>query len=253
MDEFLRLPYELRTPLTTIRANAAIERRLRTPACRGGCDARARPCVALTLETELTQRWRLAAAAEAHRKQTLRLDRLVGDLLMSRASRRATSICGWSRDPAGVVREAVEEQRASWPERRLTLALPAGPIAVMADDDRIGQVVTNYLTNALKYSPAREPVAVVVRVEHARTKRGQPRVRVRVRDHGPGLLADEQARIWERFHRVPGITLQSGSGVGLGLGLYIAKTIVERHGGTVGVESAPADGSTFWFTLPLAI
>jgi signal transduction histidine kinase len=52
---------------------------------------------------------------------------------------------------------------------------------------------------------------------------------------------------------VPGITLQSGSGVGLGLGLYIAKTIVERHGGTVGVESAPAAGSTFWFTLPLAM
>ncbi len=76
---------------------------------------------------------------------------------------------------------------------------------------------------------------------------------MRVRDHGPGLLADEQARIWERFHRAPGIVLQSGSGVGLGLGLYIAKTIVEGHGGVVGVESAPAaGGSTFWFTLPLA-
>ncbi len=187
-------------------------------------------------------------------RQTLRLDRLVGDLLdVSRIQAGNLDLRLEPCDLAGVVREAVEEQRASWPERRLTLALPAGPIAVMADDDRIGQVVTNYLTNALKYSPAREPVAVMVRVEQARAKRGQPRVRVQVRDLGPGLLTDEQARIWERFHRAPGITLQSGSGVGLGLGLYIAKTIVERHGGTVGVESAPEAGSTFWFTLPLAM
>ena len=260
MDEFLSIAsHELRTPLTTIRANVQlIERRLRSlllAADTESADDQGARVAAGTLEAALTQRLEsLQLLLNRTDRQTLRLDRLVGDLLdVSRIQAGNLDLRLEPCDLARVVREAVEEQRASWPERRLTLALPAGPLAVMADADRIGQVVTNYLTNALKYSPAREPVAVVVRVEHARAKRGQPRVRVRVRDHGPGLLADEQARIWERFHRVPGITLQSGSGVGLGLGLYIAKTIVERHGGTVGVESAPAAGSTFWFTLPLAI
>jgi signal transduction histidine kinase len=76
-------------------------------------------------------------------------------------------------------------------------------------------------------------------------------VRVAVRDHGPGLSAEQQAHLFERFYRVPGIEQQSGSGTGLGLGLYICRTIVERHGGTIGVKSAPRAGSTFWFTLPL--
>jgi len=76
--------------------------------------------------------------------------------------------------------------------------------------------------------------------------------RVWVRDQGPGLPAEEQARIWECFHRVPGIKVQSGNSVGLGLGLYICRIIIERHQGQVGVESASGHGSTFWFTLPLA-
>jgi K+-sensing histidine kinase KdpD len=75
-------------------------------------------------------------------------------------------------------------------------------------------------------------------------------VRLAVRDHGPGLPSEEEAHIWERFHRVPGIEAQSGGGVGLGLGLYISRRIVEQHGGAVGVESAPGAGAEFWFTLP---
>ncbi|MGZ3639557.1 MAG: ATP-binding protein, partial [Ktedonobacterales bacterium] len=75
---------------------------------------------------------------------------------------------------------------------------------------------------------------------------------VAVRDRGPGLTAEQREHLWERFHRVSGIEVQSGSGVGLGLGLHLSKTIVERHGGEVGVESAVGEGSTFWFTLPLA-
>ena len=105
-------------------------------------------------------------------------------------------------------------------------------------------MVTNYLTNALKYSPADRPVEVGIDVEpeHAR---------VWVRDHGQGLPLSEQERIWERFHRVKGVEVQSGAGVGLGLGLYVSRMIVERHQGQVGVQSTTGQGATFWFTLPL--
>jgi signal transduction histidine kinase len=75
--------------------------------------------------------------------------------------------------------------------------------------------------------------------------------RVWVHDHGPGLTPEEQERIWQRFYRVEGIEVQSGTGVGLGLGLHIAQIIIELHHGQVGVQSAPGHGSTFWFSLPL--
>jgi signal transduction histidine kinase len=78
---------------------------------------------------------------------------------------------------------------------------------------------------------------------------------VSVTDHGPGLPPDEQSRIWELFHRVPGIEVQSWSGESsgsLGLGLHICKQLMELHpGGSVGVESIVGAGSTFWFRLPL--
>ncbi len=76
-----------------------------------------------------------------------------------------------------------------------------------------------------------------------------------VRDQGPGLSLAEQEHIWERFYRVRGIEVQSGSGAssgGLGIGLYLCRTIIERHHGQVGVQSSPGKASNFWFTLPLA-
>src|SRR5262249_50612988 len=107
-----------------------------------------------------------------------------------------------------------------------------------------GQVVTNLLTNALKYSRAESPVEVGV---HREGHLG----RVWVRDHGRGIPEHEQARLWERFYRIPGMEVRYGSGVGLGLGLFISKTIIEQHGGHVGVHSTPGQGATFWFSLPL--
>jgi signal transduction histidine kinase len=115
----------------------------------------------------------------------------------------------------------------------------------VADADRIGQVVTNYLTNALKYSAADRPVEVFLVIE------GQM-AQVSVQDEGPGLSLSEQQAIWERFYQVERITKQSGSRTGLGLGLHICQTIIEQHQGQVGVKSSPGEGSSFWFTLPLA-
>ncbi len=105
--------------------------------------------------------------------------------------------------------------------------------------------MSNYLSNALKYSEADKEV--LVSVEQINTQ-----VRVSVRDEGPGLTPAQQQRIWERFYRAPGIEVKSGSGVGLGLGLHISQMIIERLGGQVGIQSEPGKGSTFWFTLPIA-
>jgi len=118
-------------------------------------------------------------------------------------------------------------------------------VPVVADALRLGQVVTNYLTNALKYSSADRPVEVGLQVNDQQAW-------VEVRDEGPGIPAKEQEHIWERYHRVKGIEVQSGTGVGLGLGLPISRAIIEQQQGQVGVQSAPGQGSTFWFSLPLA-
>ncbi len=140
--------------------------------------------------------------------------------------------------------ETVDEQRQLAPNRVIHFQGASDQSAmVFVDGERIRQVVTNYLTNALKYSREDQPVKVGLQAD-------EQDARVWVRDEGPGIPLSEQAHIWERFHRVPGIEVQSGSGIGLGLGLHICRTIIEWHGGQVGLESAPGAGATFWFSLP---
>jgi signal transduction histidine kinase len=154
-------------------------------------------------------------------------------------------------DLAALVREQVAALRVAAPGRTIRLHTPAagGLIPVAADADRIGQVVANYVTNALKYALPDRPVDVSV------AARGS-RARVAVRDQGPGIPAAERARVWEVFHRAPGVAVQGGTKGGtkgsLGLGLHISKAIITAHGGRVGVTSAVGAGSTFWFTLPLS-
>ncbi len=175
-----------------------------------------------------------------------RLSRLVNDLVDTARIQagRLDYRCG-EVDLATIVCQAVEEQQQLAPERTILLQRPSSQaILVRADAERIGQVVTNYLTNALKYSPPDRPVEVGV-------QEAQQQGCVWVRDQGPGIAPEEQGHLWERFHRVVGVEVLSGSGIGLGLGLYISKTIIDHHHGQVGVESLPGEGSTFWFTLPL--
>jgi signal transduction histidine kinase len=187
------------------------------------------------------------ALADTTHQQAGRLNRLVNDLLdTSRIQAGRMTLHPTRADLGVIVRSAVEEQRQAAPERHILLHLPScGSLLILADAERIGQVVTNYLTNALKYSDEERPVVVGVQRE------GEQGL-VWVRDQGPGIPESEQERVWERFHRVPGIEIQSGSGIGLGIGLHISKTIIEQHGGQVGVHSSPGQGATFWFTLSLA-
>ncbi|BDG04563.1 HAMP domain-containing sensor histidine kinase [Anaeromyxobacter oryzae] len=121
----------------------------------------------------------------------------------------------------------------------LDVQLP-GALAVSADPDRIGIVLGNLVGNALRHSPRGARVV-------ARAVRGKNVARFEVRDAGPGIPPQYVGRIFDRFFQIPG-----AKGGGIGLGLYIAREIVEAHGGVIGVETDAASGSTFWFTLPIA-
>jgi signal transduction histidine kinase len=117
-------------------------------------------------------------------------------------------------------------------------------VETLADPHGIEHVVSTLLSNALKFSPPERPVTLSLRCAGGRAT-------LSVRDEGPGIVAEELPRLFQRFHRVPGVAVQAGSSVGLGLGLYICKAIVERHGGRVEVESVVGEGSTFSVLLPL--
>jgi signal transduction histidine kinase len=151
-------------------------------------------------------------------------------------------------DLAALVRSNVTAQEVAVPERRIVLEVPAEVVPVEADADRLDQVLSNYLSNALKYSPADQPVTV-------RLEMVENQAVVSVVDRGPGLPPEEQSRIWDLFHRVPGIDAQGGTGEpsgSLGLGLHICKQLIELHpGGMVGIQSTVGEGSAFWFRLPL--
>ncbi len=172
--------------------------------------------------------------------------RLVEELLeVSRLEMHKFELSLQRENLVQLVQETVANQQQAARTRHIELALPPDEVVpVIADAGRIGQVLTNYLTNALKYAPVEQVVSVRLDVEASIA-------RVSVRDRGPGLTPEEQQRVWERFYQATAPGHQGPDG-GLGLGLAIAKVIVEQHHGQVGVESAPGRGSTFWFTVPLA-
>ncbi|HEV2459626.1 MAG TPA: HAMP domain-containing sensor histidine kinase, partial [Ktedonobacterales bacterium] len=138
----------------------------------------------------------------------------------------------------------VAREHALAMERTVALELPAQAARVYGDPARIRQVLGNLVSNALKYSPPEYPVLV-------RLLREQGMARVEIEDAGPGIPLEAQAQLFERFYRVPSIKVAHGTGGGIGLGLYIARALVEQHGGQIGVKSQVGRGSTFWFTLPL--
>lgn len=232
MEEFLGMvSHELKTPLTSIKGNTQLAIR--------------------QLRTSMQAFERILGLYESAEQQSRRLNRLVDDLLdVSRAQAGHLELIPGSCDLRNLVHEAIQEQRKMSPGRTIELIMDeAQPLPLEADVDRIVQVISNYLTNALKYSESDRPVSVTV-------QRQGKEAYLAVRDEGPGLPEEEWERIWIRFHRVPNIEVRSSihtSQAGLGLGLYISKTIIEGQRGQVGVHSQQGEGSIFWFKLPLAL
>ncbi|MEO7020801.1 MAG: ATP-binding protein [Ktedonobacteraceae bacterium] len=173
-------------------------------------------------------------------------NRLINDMLdISRIQASALELLLAPCDLGSLVRETVQDYQIAHPQRQITLNQPEQEVLLIhADQDRIVQVLSNYLNNALKYSVAGTSINVNIMCKHAEA-------RICVTDQGPGLSPEAQQHIWEQFYRAPGIEVQNNAGASLGLGLSICQGIINSHHGQVGVESTLGQGSRFWFTLPL--
>ena len=215
-EEFLATAaHELKTPLAVVKAYAQLMSR------RGQGDA---------------------AALEAIDRQVNRLSRIVQQLLDMSRLRSGSSELRRERFDLGDIADDVAQRMRALTTDPLRVARD-GPTPVQADPDRISQVLFNLVENAIRFSPLGGEVEVTVR------PRGADAL-VSVRDHGVGIPRERQERIFERFYRAHAGTPEDYGG--LGLGLDVSREIVARHGGRIWFESAPGQGSTFFFSLPLA-
>ena len=178
------------------------------------------------------------------RRNAARMDRLIQDLLDAsrlQAGRRL-SVRPTPLHLAPVVAEACQATavRTQSTLQTVSAAVPEGLPAVMADRDRLLQVLGNLIDNALKFTPEGGHITVMAVAS-------DDALRIAVTDNGPGIPDRHLPRLFEPFWQA-----QQAGRQGAGLGLSIAKGIVEAHGGHIGVETLEGRGSTFWFTLPLA-
>jgi len=248
MNEFLSIAsHELKTPLTSIKGNIQLMGRKLKPKL----DANTVQNVDVLHDTKYDQTGHLLSEArellERTDKQISQLSRLVNTLLeSSRITANTMDLLLELCELDTLVQEVMQDVRHIPKTRTVHVKVLADEnILVMADANRIKQVIIHLLSNAHKYSPLKERIDVLLQVEGNRA-------RLSVHDVGPGIPLKEQNKIWERYYRVPTIDVQNGSEIGLGLGLHISRTIIEQHHGHIGVQSTPGSGSTFWFTLPLS-
>ena len=173
-----------------------------------------------------------------------RLNKLVGNLLYaSRIQAGGLQMELAPLDVSHLLQGVVRRLQAKSPDCSVTLAIPPNLPAVMADRDRIEEVLQNLLDNAIKYSPRQRNLTV------ACSATGDE-VIISISDSGMGISLRDQEHIFSRFHRVGNSMAHSTPGAGLGL--YICRAIVEAHSGQIWVESSLHQGSTFSFSLPRA-
>jgi PAS domain S-box-containing protein len=222
-DEFLSIAsHELRTPVTSIKGYTQLAKML----IKEGDLSTSDEYLDIALD------------------QIERMSRLILELLdVSRIETGRLEIrreaIAWSH----FVRDVVHRHHTAVSDRRFHVSVPDASKIVTGDRDRLEQVLGNLLENAVKYSPDGSDITVIVE------DRGDSFLTA-VCDRGIGIPADELGQVFERFHR--GRQVSSTNYGGLGLGLYITKQIIERHGGTIWVDSKEGAGTTFYFSLPAA-
>ncbi len=216
------IAHELRTPLSVIQGNVE--------ALQDGV-------FPLTLE-----------ALEPIQDKTQLLARLVEDLRnLALAEAGRLPLDRQPTDLAALVQRTAAGFQASADAKSIALELDGDPNLPMVDADpqRVEQVLVNLLSNALRHTPAEGCVSLKLKAPG-----GARQVTVQISDTGAGIPIESLSNVFERFYRIdPGRARGKEEG-GSGLGLAVARSIIEAHGGSIGVESPPGQGAAFWFTLP---
>ncbi len=216
--------HELRTPLTSIRGFAELHRQ------RGGANQ----------ETD-----RLVARIES---EATRMTGLVEDLLLLARLDQQRPLQLAPVDVVALAKDAAFDLQTLDPGRIVDTSLPLDPIIVHGEAAKLRQMLANLVGNVRTHTPVTAAARIAVRREVVGDR---PWAVVEVADEGPGLTADQAAKVFERFYRVDGARGRSQGGVGLGLSIVAA--LAAAHGGRAEVESAPGAGSTFRLWLPAVV
>jgi PAS domain S-box-containing protein len=223
-DDFLSIAsHELKTPLTSIMGyTQLLSRRLSHEARRSGSED----------------------VIEVIESQCRKMKRLVEDLLdVSRIERGSLQTTQSKVDLGQLVDAVLAKFTGTSQHHEFEVLTPEASLTVQGDEDRLDQVLSNLVSNAIKYSPDGGKVQV-------RVQRAGENAEVAVRDWGIGIPEDQQARIFSRFYQGESAVRSRRFG-GMGLGLFISKAIIDEMGGTISVDSTVGKGSIFRFTLPL--
>lgn len=238
-SEFISIvSHELRTPLTAIRGSLGL--------------------VMAGVYNQKPERKRRMIEIAA--QQSDRLVRLVNDILdLQRLESGSMKLTMQSCDVGDLIQQSVETMRSSADEQQIKIIATSSSQRVWASPDAVIQTLTNLLSNAIKFSEPNHTIRVSVEENYRKAQNDQARnhlltapaqVLVAVKDQGRGIPTDKLETIFERFHQVDASDSREKGGTGLGLA--ICRKIIEQHGGKIWVESVLGEGSTFYFTLPLA-
>ncbi len=228
-DFVAMVSHELRTPLTAI---------------HGGIKMLSQGIVPSQSEQG---RHLLRVAAESSE----RLVRLVGDILaLERLESGTSPLRKQLIHTQRLTRQVTDTFELLANKANVSVAVDDPGFQLMADNDRLNQVFTNLLDNALRFSPAGSTVRITVTADRTGEILDENSTCFSVRDEGSGIPAEEQDRVFERFTQARHSSAQRKGGTGLGL--TICRNIVEQHDGKIWVESAVGEGSCFYFILPTA-
>ena len=203
------------------------------------------PLTTLSLSAELLLRTQMKKGENSSHfamldKQIKRFTKLINELLdISRIDTGKLFLHKQDTDIVSLTQESVRRIAALADSYNITITIPDIPMIIYADPNRIEEVLTNLLTNAIKYSPSQTTIEVNV-------KQKKNRVLITVTDQGIGIPKNKLSHIFERFYQI-----RTGKTEGFGLGLYIAKGIITKHHGRLWAISKIGKGSTFVISLPL--